>query len=264
MTTLARVAAALSFSLAATAARAEIVTRTLEYRQGDAVLEGFLAYDTAGPARKPGVLVFHQWMGLTDHERSRAQKLAALGYVAFAADIYGKGVRPTNPKEAAATAGKFRDDVALLRARTQAALATLKQQPNVVPEKIAAIGFCFGGGAALELARSGADVLGTVTFHGSLATPNPQDAKNIHGKVLVLHGADDPNVPRAAVLGLEDELTRAGVDWQVVLYSGTVHSFTQPEAGNDPSKGNAYNAEADRRSWQAMRDFFGEIFGPAA
>jgi len=260
----ARAAIAVALSLAATAARAEIVTRTIEYKQGANVLEGFLAYDSAGPARKPAVLVFHQWMGPTNHESARAQRLAELGYVALAADLYGKGVRPSSPKEAAAEAGKFKADIPLLRARAQAALAALRQQPNVDPKKIAAIGFCFGGGAALELARSGADLAGTVTFHGSLGTPNPADAKNIRGKVLVLHGADDPNVPRAAVLGLEDELTRAGVDWQVVLYSGTVHSFTQVEAGNDPSKGSAYNAESDRRSWQAMRDFLGEIFGKAS
>lgn len=264
MTRTLRVAAVAALSLAATAARAEIVTRTIEYRQGDTVLEGYLAYDTAGPAKKPGILVFHQWMGVTNHERTRAQKLAALGYVAFAADLYGKGVRPSNPKDAGAEAGKYRADRPLLRARTEAALATLRQQPNVIPERIASIGFCFGGGAALELARSGADVLGTVTFHGSLDTPTPQDAKNIRGKVLVLHGADDPNVPRAAVLALEDEMKAAGVDWQVVLYSGTVHSFTQQEAGNDNSKGSAYNASSDRRSWQAMKDFLNELFGSAA
>jgi dienelactone hydrolase len=263
MKALAYLATILSLLASASAARAEIVTKTIEYKQGDTVLEGFLAYDSAGPAKKPGVVIFHQWMGPTNHERTRAQRLAQLGYVAFAADVYGKDVRPTNPQEAAAAAGKFRSDVPLLRARTQAALATLRQQPNVLPDKIAAIGFCFGGGAALELARSGADVVGTVTFHGSLATPNPADAKSIRGKVLVLHGADDPNVPRAAVLALEDEMTKAGVDWEVALYSKTVHSFTQVEAGNDPSKGNAYNPEADRRSWQRMREFFDEIFGMA-
>ncbi len=263
MKALARIATALTVLVSAAAARAEIVTRTIEYKQGDTALEGFLAYDSAGPARKPGVVVFHQWMGPTNHERTRAQRLAELGYVAFVGDIYGKGVRPTNTQEAAAAAGKFRNDVPLLRARAQAALATLRQQPNVLPDEIAAIGFCFGGGAALELARSGADLLGTVTFHGTLSTPNPQDAKAIRGKVLVLHGADDPHVPRAAVLGLEDELTKAGVDWEVDLYSKTVHSFTQVEAGNDPSKGDAYNPESDRRSWQRMKDFFGEIFGSA-
>jgi len=262
MTVAPRLAAALVLSLAASRGQAEIVKKTVEYRQGGTVLEGYLAYDSEGPSKKPGVLVFHQWMGVTGYERMRADELAALGYVALAADIYGKGVRPTNPKEASAQAGKYRGDRPLLRARANAALKALREQPNVLSDKIAAIGYCFGGGAALELARSGAEVLGTVSFHGSLDTPTPQDARNIRGKVLVLHGADDPNVPRAAVLALEDELTAAGVDWQVVLYSGAVHAFTQPSAGTDKSKGMAYDAGADRRSWQAMRDFLTEIFGP--
>ena len=261
MPTHVRHAAAVVLSLAATVARGEVVTKTVEYRQGDTVLEGYLAYDDAGPAKKPGVVVFHQWMGLTGYEKKRAEQLAALGYVAFAADLYGKGVRPANPKDAAAEAGKYRANRPLLRARAQAALAELRKQSNVQTDKIAAIGYCFGGGAALELARSGADVLGTVSFHGSLDTPTPQDAKNIRGKVLVLHGADDPNVPRAAVLALEDELTKGGVDWEVDLYSGTVHAFTQPDVGSDKSKGVAYNPEADRRSWARMKDFFAEIFG---
>jgi len=131
----------------------------------------------------------------------------------------------------------------------------------VLPDKIVAIGYCFGGGAALELARSGADVLGVVSFHGSLSTPTPEDAKNIRGRVLVLHGADDPYAPRAEVLGLQDELTKAGVDWEVDLYAKAVHSFTQPEAGSDRSKGAAYDAQADRRSWQRLRDFLAEVFG---
>jgi dienelactone hydrolase len=259
--TLARLLAVASLTALATAARAEIVRKTVEYRQGDAVLEGYLAYDTAGPAKKPGVVIFHQWMGITGHERKKAEELAALGYVAFAADVYGKGVRPSNPKDAGAEAGKFKEDRPLLRARAQAALATLRAQPGVLTDRIAATGYCFGGGAALELARSGADIRGVVTFHGSLDTPTPQDARNIKAKVLVLHGADDPFVPRAAVLALEDEMTAAKVDWQVVLYAGAVHSFTQPEAGNDPSKGAAYDARADRRSWQAMRDFLSEALG---
>ncbi len=254
---------AAALALTASAARAELVTMTIEYREGDTVLEGYLAYDASGPAKKPGVLVFHQWKGITAYEKKRAEQLAALGYVAFAADLYGKGVRPADPKAAGAEAGKYRGNRPLLRARTLAALAALRKQPNVQGERIAALGYCFGGGAALELARAGADVLGVVSFHGSLTTPTPQDAKNIRGKVLVLHGADDPAAPRADVLALQDELTAGGVDWQVVLYSGVVHSFTQPDAGNDKSKGSAYDARADRRSWEAMKDFFGELFaGP--
>jgi dienelactone hydrolase len=254
-------AAALALAAAAAAAHAGTVTRTIEYRQGDTALEGSVTYDGSGPAKKPGVVIFHQWMGPTAYERRRAEQLAALGYVAFVADVYGKGVRPANPKEAAAEAGKYRANRPLLRARAQAALAALRQQPQVLPEKIVAIGYCFGGGTALELARSGADLLGTVTFHGSLDTPTPEDAKNIRGKVLVLHGADDPNVPRAAVLALEDELAMAGVDWEVDLYANTVHAFTQPDAGTDKSKGVAYNPEADKRSWQRFRDFLAEVFG---
>jgi dienelactone hydrolase len=250
-----------ALGLLATTAHADLVAKTVEYRQGDTVLEGYLVYDGASSAQRPGIVIYHQWMGLTGYERFRAEQLAKLGYVALAADLYGQGVRPANAHEAGALSGKYKADRALLRARANAALAFLRQQPQVAREKVAAIGYCFGGGAALELARSGADVSGVVTFHGSLDTPTPQDAKNIKGKVLVLHGADDPHVPRADVLALEDELTAAHVDWQVVLYSGAVHSFTQPMAGNDKSTGSAYDAEADRRSWQAMRDFFGELFG---
>lgn len=256
-----RHATAAALALVAAAAHAETVTKNIEYRQGDTALEGSVTYDSSGPAKKPGIVIFHQWMGPTAYERKRAEQLAALGYVAFVADVYGKGVRPTNTKEAAAEAGKLGANRPLLRARAQAALAALRQQPQVLPEKIVAIGYCFGGGAALELARSGADVLGTVTFHGSLETPTPQDAKNIRGKVLVLHGAADPLVPRAAVLGLEDELTRAGVDWEVDLYANAVHAFTQPEVGTDKSKGVAYDPEADKRSWQRFRDFLAEVFG---
>ena len=260
MTSLIRLLVAMT--LLTTTARAEIVTRTVEYRAGDAVLEGLVSYDTAGPARKPGVLVIHDWMGVGPYVRSRAEQLAALGYVAFAADVYGKGVRPTNAKEAAQQAGRFKADRPLFRARVAAALAELRRQPNVLASKVAAIGYCFGGGGALELARSGADVAGVVTFHGSLDTPTPADARNIKAKVLVLHGADDPFVPPAQVQAFEEEMRAGGVDWQLVKYSGAVHSFTIPGAGNDNSKGAAYNATADRRSWEAMKVFFAEVLAP--
>jgi dienelactone hydrolase len=257
MTTLARMLIAMA--LLTSTARAEIVTRTVEYRAGDAVLEGLVSYDTAGPARKPGVLVVHDWMGVGPYVRMRAEQLAALGYVAFAADIYGKGVRPANGKEAAGLAGKFKADRPLLRARAAAALAELRRQPNVLTTRVAAIGYCFGGTAALELARSGADLTGVVTFHGGLDSPTPADARSIKAKVLVLHGADDPFVPPAQVQAFEDEMRGGGVDWQLVIYSGAVHAFTQAGAGNDNSKGAAYNATADRRSWEAMKTFFAEV-----
>ena len=241
-------------------ANAEVKTRTIEYQQGNTVLEGYLAYDTTGPSRKPGVLVVHEWTGLGSFAKSRAEQLARLGYVAFAADIYGKGVRPNNAKEAAATSKIYMSDRALLRERAKAALEKLRSQEGVDPGRIAAIGYCFGGTAVLELARSGSDIKGVVSFHGGLDTPNLQDAKKIRAKVLVLHGADDPFVPYEQVKIFEDEMRFGNVDWQLVKYSKAVHAFTNPESGNDNSKGAAYNSDADRRSWDAMKGFFKEIF----
>jgi len=255
--------AALALVLASAPARARVETRVVEYQEGGAVLEGYLARDTAGPARKPGVLIVHDWSGVGPYVKGRAEQLAAMGYVAFAADIYGKGVRPKTAKEASAAASIYRSDRKLMRARVAAALAELRRQPDVLGNEIAAIGYCFGGTAVLELARSGADVAGVVSFHGGLDSPTPADGKNIRARVLVLHGADDPFVPEAQVKALEDELRGGGVDWQLVEYGGAVHSFTIPDAGSDNSKGAAYNAAADRRSWKAMVDFFAELF-PAA
>lgn len=238
---------------------AALHTETIEYKQGDTACEGYLAYDDAVKGPRPGVLVVHDWMGLEGYAKMRADMLAKLGYVAFAADIYGKDVRPKNPKEAGTLAGKYKGDRALLRERVNAALGVLKKQPQVDAKRVAAIGYCFGGTTVLELARSGADVAGIVTFHGGLDTPT-RDAKNIKCKVLICHGADDPYVPGTDVTALQDELRTAGVDWQMVYYSGAVHSFTRPDSGNDNSKGAAYNEKADKRSWEAMREFFAEIF----
>jgi len=240
--------------------RAAIHTETIEYKQGDATLEGFVAYDDAIQGKRPGVLVVHQWMGLTDYEKHRAEMLARLGYVAFCADIYGKGVHPQNTAEAGAQAGKYKNDRQLLRARVNAGLDALRQQPLADPNRIAAIGYCFGGTTVLELARSGADIGGVVCFHGGLDAPNPDDGKNIKCKVLVCHGADDPFSSPQDIAALEDEMRKGGVDWQLIKYGGAVHSFTQPMAGNDNSKGAAYNEKADKRSWEAMKQFFAEIF----
>ncbi|HPC82248.1 MAG TPA: dienelactone hydrolase family protein [Thermoanaerobaculaceae bacterium] len=252
-------AAVLSLMLAATAA-AGVKTVVVTYTHDDTTLEGFLAWDDAVPGKRPGVLVVHQWMGVTDNERMRAEMLAKLGYVALAVDVYGKGVRPTSTQEAAALAGKYKGDRALLRARLMAGLEELQRHPLVDTSRTAAIGYCFGGTAVLELARSGANVAGVVSFHGALDTPSPADAKRIKGKVLVLHGADDPWVPWEQVLAFEKEMRDAGVDWQLVAYGGAVHAFTQREAGTDKSTGAAYNERADRRSWEAMRAFFAELF----
>ena len=234
-------------------------TEAIEYKQGDTTCEGYLAYDDAVKGTRPGVLVVHDWLGCDSYAKMRADMLAKLGYVAFAADIYGKGVRPSGPPEAMAQVTKYKGDRALLRARVNAALDALKKQPQCDTKRVAAIGYCFGGTTVLELARSGADIAGIVTFHGGLDTPT-RDAKNIKCKVLICHGADDPYVPAADVTALQDELRAAGVDWQMIYYSGAVHSFTRQSSGNDNSKGAAYNEKADKRSWEAMKEFFGEIF----
>jgi len=239
---------------------AAIQTKTVEYQQGGTTLEGFVAYDDAIQGMRPGVLVVHQWMGLTDYEKHRAEMLAQLGYVAFCADIYGKGVRPQTVAEAGALAGKYKSDRQLLRARVNAGLDALGRQPFVDPKRLAAIGYCFGGTTVIELARSGADVNGVVSFHGGLDSPTPADGKNIKCKVLALAGADDPFQKPDDLAAFEREMRDAKVDWQINLYGGAVHAFTQPMAGNDNSKGAAYNEKADRRSWEEMRRFFAEIF----
>lgn len=239
---------------------AKVKSQVLEYKQGDIVLEGYVAYPE-GVKKAPGVVLVHDWFGLGENTKNRADQLAELGYVAFAADIYGKGIRPKSMEEAAKLAGSFREgDRKLLRARGKAALDALKSVEGVDQARLAILGYCFGGTAALELARSGADLKGTVSFHGGLSTPNIEDAKNIKGKVLALHGADDPYVKPEEVLSFQEELRKSGVDWQFVSYGGAVHSFTIKEAGNDNSKGAAYNEKADKRSWIELKSFLKEIF----
>ncbi len=239
---------------------AKVHTETIEYKDGALTCEGYLAYDDELSSLRPGILIVHEWKGLGPYAKSRAEELARLGYVAFALDMYGKGIRPQTNDEASAQAGVFYKDIPLMRARAAAGLKILRKQINVDTTRLAAIGYCFGGKTVLELARSGAPLVGVVSFHGGLATPNPDDASNIKGEVLACHGGSDPYVPADEVKGFEDEMTRAGVDWQVIVYGGAVHSFTNPQAGNDPSAGAAYNEKADHRSWAAMRQFFDEIF----
>ena len=246
--------------LLATIARAEIVSKPVEYKEGQTTLEGWWVYDDRVKAKRPGVLVVHQWKGLGDYEKKRAEMLAKLGYNVFAVDIYGKGIRHTDPKDASAEAAKYKNNRNLLRARVNAGLDVLKKQELTDAKRIAAIGYCFGGTTALELARSGADIAGVVSFHGGLNTPEASDAKQIKAKVLALHGADDPYVPPAEVAAFEKEMRDAKVDWSLVAYGGAVHSFTDWNAGNDNSKGAAYNEKADKRSWEAMKQFFAEIF----
>ena len=236
-----------------------IVEKPVEYKAGDVVCEGWQAYDDAATGKRPAVLIIHQWTGVSDHEKTRAKMLAKLGYNVLVADVYGKGIRP-KPPEAGKEAGKYKSDRDLLRQRLKAALAVLSKDPRTDASKMAAMGFCFGGTAAIELARSGASVKGVVSFHGGLDSPNPADGKNIKGKVLALHGADDPFVPAKDLAAFEQEMKDAGVEYKLVQYPGAVHSFTQVSAGNDNSKGAAYNEAADKASWEEMKNFFSRIF----
>ncbi len=240
---------------------AALVEKPIIYQQGGATLEGFHVYDDAVAGKRPAVLVIHQWTGLTEYEKRRSRMLAEMGYNVFAADIYGQGIRP-QPPEAGKEAGKYKGDRKLFRERMVAALDFLKADERTDTAKIAAIGYCFGGTGVLELARAGTDIAGVVSFHGGLdpAEGLTAEAGKMKAKVLVLHGADDPYVPASQVAAFESEFTAAKADWQFVSYSGAVHSFTHPQAGDDNSKGAAYNAAADRRSWIAMRSFFAELF----
>jgi dienelactone hydrolase len=241
-------------------AHAKLHTETVSYRDGGTMLEGYLAYDDAGSAKKPGILVVHDWMGVSAETKRRVDMLAELGYVALAADVYGKGVRPTDAKAAAAESSKWKGQRQKLRTRARAGLQYLSAHKRVDAARLVALGYCFGGTVALEVARSGAPLAGVVVFHGGLDTPTPTDAKAIKGKVLALQGGDDPFVPAEQVAAFESEMRNAGVDWQVVLYGGAVHSFTISNAGNDPKKGAAYNESADKRSWAAMKSFLAELF----
>jgi dienelactone hydrolase len=251
---------ALALGLPMVRAHAEIKMQPVDYTQGGVALEGFVAYDDAATGKRPGILVFPQFKGVSDHEKEAARRLAAMGYVAFVGDIYGKGVFYENRGNAGTTSNKYFNDRPLVRARVSAALAQIRDNPMVDSTKIAAIGYCFGGMAALELAREGADVAGIVTFHGDLATPTPADAQNIKGRVLALHGADDPLVPPPVVAAFEQEMGDAKVDWQMVAYGGAVHAFTEPDDPTASRQRVAYNEKADKRSWLAMRDFLQELF----
>jgi dienelactone hydrolase len=249
----------LAMVVAGCSLHAAIQSKTIDYDQGGTTLEGVLVWDDATSGHRPGVLVVHQWFGLTDYEKHRAEMLAQLGYVAFCADIYGKDARPKDVAGAGAAAGKYKADRALLRQRVNAGLEQLKKSELVDPKHVAAIGYCFGGTAVLELARSGADISGVVSFHGGLDSPTPADGKNIKCPVLVCHGADDPFEKPEDLTAFENEMRDAKVDWRLIKYGGAVHAFTQPDPGFS-NPGARYNEKADKRSWADMKMFFAEIF----
>lgn len=232
------------------------------YHDGDAVLEGYWV-PSACPDRDtpaPTVLVIHQWMGLTEYEKMRADMLAKECYNAFAIDMYGRGIRPSSKEEAGKLATLYKSDPALARKRITAALDYVRNRKDVKSSSVAAIGYCFGGTMALELARSGADIAGVISFHGGLSTPAPlTQPGTIKAAVQVHHGAADPFVPPEEVSSFMKEMDVADADWALTQYADAVHAFTQKNAGNDPSTGAAYNEKADRRSWSAALDFLGEI-----
>lgn len=237
-----------------------IQSRTVDYKDGKAEFEGFLAWDDSQKGPRPGVMISHAWAGAGEFEQEKARALAALGYVGFSLDLYGKGIRGTNNDENAKLMQPFLDDRKLLQQRMQLALTTLAAQPEVDSAATAAMGFCFGGLCVLDLARTGADIKGAVSFHGLFYPPGNTEGTRIKAKVLAMHGWDDPMVKPELVVALGKELTAAGADWQIHAYGHTKHAFTNPEA-NMPEHGLQYNAVADRRSWQTLQNFLAEIFG---
>lgn len=240
---------------------ADIQTKTITYQDGDVECHGYLAWDDAVEGKRSGVLVVHEWWGLNDYARSRTEQLAELGYLAFAADIYGEGRTTEHPADAGKMAGEVRANVDQWRKRAQAALDVLKSQPQCDTSKLAAIGYCFGGATALQLAYSGADLDAVVTFHGALPAATLEEAKQIQAELLINHGADDTFVDADAVAKFKKVLDDAGVVYEFIAYPGAVHSFTVPSADTVGMPGIKYNKEADEKSWQAMRELFERKLG---
>ncbi len=236
-----------------------IISNTVDYLDQDTLLEGFFAFDDQIEGQRPVVIITHAWAGRDSFVEDKAKKLAELGYLGFALDMYGKGVLGSSPEENSRLMQPFMDDRALLQQRILAALTAVKQLPWADNRKIAAIGFCFGGLCVLDLARTGADIAGVVSFHGLFVPPDNLPQPEIKAKVLILHGHDDPLTPTEQVLGIQEEMTNAGVDWQMHTYGQTMHAFTNPVA-NDPDFGTVYQPAADKRSWQSLLNFLDEIF----
>ena len=238
---------------------ATVKTREIEYRQGDTVLQGFIAWDDTAPGKRPGVLVVHEWWGHNEHARNQARRLAEAGCVGFALDMYGKGKVTTHPQEAQAFASEATKDPAVVAARFNAALDQLKRDPHVDTTHIAAIGYCFGGAVVLDMARAGAPLATVVTFHGALATKAPAQPGRVKARILVLAGGADPFVPPEQIEAFKREMQAAGARFEVIVYPGAKHGFTNPTASQYGMEQLAYNAEADRQSWAAMLKLFKEV-----
>jgi len=242
---------------------AEVQGTEVSYRAGDAISKGYLATDPAKKGSRPGILVVQEWWGHNDYARKRARMLAALGYTALAVDMYGNGKQASHPKEAGEFAGEVAKNAPMAKARFLAAMTLLQSQPSVQANQIAAIGYCFGGGVVLEMARRGLPLAGVVSFHGSLGTKNPAQADTVKARILVLNGDADPFTKPEQITAFKKEMKAAGVDFEFVGYPGAKHSFTNPQADDYGQRFNlplAYNAEADRASWTKMQAFFREIF----
>ena len=243
-------------------AGAALAGEEVTYSADGTTLKGYIARPAQAGGKRAGVLVVHEWWGNNDYLRKRADMLAQLGYVAFALDMYGDGKVATHPKDAGALSGEVRKNMDAAEKRFRAALSLLAGQPGVDTRRITAIGYCFGGGVVIEMARRGLPLAGVVSFHGSLATQTPAKPGAVKAKVLVLNGADDPFVKPEQIEAFKKEMQAAGVDYRFINYAGAVHSFTNPAATENGKKFNlplAYNAEADRQSWEEMQRFFGAV-----
>ena len=244
-------------------AAADLNTQSIYYSDGDTVLTGYVAYDDTTMDKRPGVLVVHEWWGHNDYARKRAEMLARQGYTAMAIDMYGKGKQAAHPDDAKKFSSAIKNNLDLARKRFEAALEILSIEPTVDPDKIAAIGYCFGGGIVLEMARTGLDLDGVASFHGSLKTGQPAQKGRVKAEVLVLNGEKDPFVTAEEIAAFKKEMETAGISYQVINYPGAVHSFTNPDAdrfGKEFGLPLAYNEEADKKSWQALTDFLQKIF----
>ncbi len=234
-----------------------VITRVVDYADGSVDLEGFFAVDEAATQPAAGVLIAHAWGGRDDFVCDKAKNLAKLGYAAFALDMYGKGVLGGGTEENAALMQPFMEDRPMLQRRINTGLQTMVGLVEVEANRIAAMGFCFGGLCVLDLARSGADIKAAISFHGLLAAPGNTRENVINAKVLVLHGNDDPMVPKSDITALQQELTQAGCDWQLHVYGNTMHAFTNPVA-NDADFGTVYQETFDSRSWQSLQNLLHE------
>lgn len=250
--------AALVGACQAPTARAEVKTKTVTYECDGVKLKGYLAWDDAAQGKRPGVLVVHEWWGLNDYARKRAEQLAGLGYVAFACDMYGAGKSTEHPKEAAAMAGAVRKNLDTWLGRARAGLKVLQGDKHVDASRVAAIGYCFGGSTVQQLAFHGADLAAVVSFHGAPVVPTDASAGKVKAKILLCTGALDPFIPEAKLHDQRRALDQLKADYQMIFYGGAQHSFTVPDIGARNVKGLAYNAEADRRSWQDMLQLFRE------